>query len=296
MDRSGQEGKAIVGEPLEFPRYPRLSPDGQRLTLTTGPGNQGDIWVYDLGGRPPFPLTFEGHNTNGPWTPDGKRVAFASDRDGPANLFWMPADGRSLEPEPLLTSPTDQMPRSWTPDGRELIFLQTNPENQNNLMALPIEGEREPRLVVETQQPYPGGGDNGAGAELSPDGRWLAYVSGVTGSPEIWVRPYPGPGIPIRISPSGGREPVWDPGGQELFYLEGNKMMAVKVESEPGFTSQPPQVLFEGNYIQTNRPSYDVGADGRFLMIKAADLEDGPGQINVVLNWFEELKRLVPVP
>ena len=281
-------------EPLEFPRYPRLSPDGQRLTLTTGPGNQGDLWVYDLGGRPPFPLTFEGHNTNGPWTPDGKRVAFSITRGGPANLFWMPTDGSTLEPEPLLTSPTVQVPLSWTPDGRELIFLQTNPEQQNNLMALPIEGEREPRLVVETQQPYPGGGDNGAGAELSPDGRWLAYVSGVTGSPEIWVRPYPGPGVPIRISPSGGREPVWDPGGQELFYLGGNKMMAVKVATEPGFTSEPPQVLFEGNYLQGNRPSYDVGVDGRFLMIKAAGQEEGPGQINVVLNWFEELERLVP--
>ncbi|MCZ6751901.1 MAG: hypothetical protein O7E51_08745, partial [Acidobacteria bacterium] len=296
VDRSGQEGEAIVGEPLEYPRYPRISPDGQRLTLTTGPGYQGDLWVYDLGGRPPFPLSFEGHNLIAVWTPDGQRVAFTSDRDGSANLFWMPADGSTLEPEPLLTSPTDQVPLAWTPDGRELIFLQTNPEQLNNLMALPIEGEREPRLVVETQQPYhPGGGDNGAGAELSPDGRWLAYVSGVTGSPEIWVRPYPGPGVPIRISPSGGREPVWDPGGQELFYLEGNKMMAVKVAKEPGFTSEPPQVLFEGNYIQTNRPSYDVGVDGRFLMIKAAGQEEGPGQINVVLNWFEELKRLVPV-
>ena len=161
-------------------------------------------------------------------------------------------------------------------------------------MALPIEGEREPRLLVETQYPF-SPADNGAGAALSPDGRWLAYVSGVTGSPEIWVRPYPGPGVPIRISPSGGREPVWHPGGQELFYLEGNKMMAVKVASEPGFTSEPPQVLFEGNYVQTNRPSYDVGSDGCFLMIKEADEDEGePGQINVVLNWFEELKRLVP--
>ncbi len=295
VDRSGQEGEAVVGEPLVFPRYPRLSPDGQRLTLTTGPGNQGDLWVYDLGGRPPFPLTFEGSNSNGPWTPDGKRVAFGSARGGPANLFWMPADGSTLEPEPLLTSPTAQVPRSWTPDGRELIFLQTNPEQQNNLMALPIEGEREPRLVVETQYPY-FSADHGAGAALSPDGRWLAYVSGVTGSPEIWMRPYPGPGVPIRISPSGGREPVWDSEGQELFYLEGNKMMAVKVASEQGFTSEPPQVLFEGNYVQTNRPSYDVGSDGRFLMIKAAEEEAGQAQINVVLNWFEELKLLVPTP
>ena len=247
------------------------------------------------GGRPPFPLSFEGHNIRAVWTPDGQRVAFTSTRSGAANLFWIPADGSTLEPEPLLTSPTDQVPGAWTPDGRELIFLQTDREQQNNLLALPLEGEREPLFVVETQYPY-NPGDAGPRAALSHDGRWLAYVSGVTGSAEIWVRPYPGPGVPIRISPSGGREPVWDPQGQELFYLEGNKMMAVEVALEPGFTSQPPQVLFEGNYSQNSRPSYDVGADGRFLMIKALAEEEGPGQINVVLNWFEELKERVPVP
>ena len=295
VDRSGREGEAIVQEPLENPRYLRISPEGQRLALTIGPSGQGDLWVYDLGGRPPFPLSLEGHNYSGPWTPDGKRVALASSRDGTMNLFWMPADGSTLEPEPLLTSPSDQFPLSWTPDSRELIFIQSNVGGLTDLMALPIEDGREPRLVVETQQLFTA--SQRAGAAFSPDGRWLAYVSTVTGGPEIWVRPYPGPGVPSRISPSGGREPVWDPGGRELFYLEGNKIMAVTVAAEPGFTSQPPQVLFEGNYIQTNRPSYDVGSDGRFLMIKAArGGEVGQAQINVVLNWFEELKRLVPTP
>ena len=204
----------------------------------------------------------------------------------------MPADGSTLEPEPLLTSPIEQYPLSWTPDGRELIFIQGNVGGLTDLMALAIEDGREPRLVVETQQLFTAG--QRAGAALSPDGRWLAYVSAVTGGPEIWVRPYPGPGVPNRISPNGGREPVWDPGGRELFYLEGNKMMAVTVAAEPELTSQPPQVLFEGNYVRGTRPSYDVGSDGRFLMIKVAGEVVGQDQINVILNWFEELKRLVP--
>ena len=291
VDRSGREGESVVEELLESPRYPRLSPDGRRLTLTTGPSYQGDLWVYDLAGRPPFPLSLEGHNHNAVWAPDGKRVALTSTRDGSGNLHWMPADGRTLDPEVLLTSPTDQLPRSWTPDGRELIFLQTDVESRNNLMVLSVEGEQEPRVLVDTQYAYQTG-DNGAGAELSPDGRWLAYVSAVTGNPEIWVSPYPGPGVPIRISPRGGREPVWEPGGQELFYLEGSKMMAVRISPKGEFSFEPPQMLFEGNYVQNNRPSYDVSSDGRFLMIKSAAEESA--QINIVLNWFEELKRLVP--
>ena len=291
VDRSGREGESVVEELLENPRYPRLSPDGHRLTLTTGPSYQGDLWVYDLAGRPPFPLSLEGHNHNAVWAPDGKRVALTSTRDGSGNLHWMPADGRTLDPEVLLTSPTDQLPRSWTPDDRELIFLQTDVENQNSLMVLSVEGEQEPRVLVDTQYAYQSG-DNGAGAELSPDGRWLAYVSAVTGNPEIWVSPYPGPGVPIRISPRGGREPVWEPGGQELYYLEGSKMMAVRISPKGEFSFEPPQMLFEGNYFQGYRPSYDVSSDGRFLMIKSAAEESA--QINVILNWFEELKRLVP--
>jgi hypothetical protein len=158
-------------------------------------------------------------------------------------------------------------------------------------MVLSVEGEQEPRVLVDTQYAYQTG-DNGAGAELSPDGRWLAYVSAVTGNPEIWVSPYPGPGVPIRISPRGGLEPVWEPGGQELFYLEGSKMMAVRISPKGEFSFEPPQMLFEGNYVQNNRPSYDVSSDGRFLMIKSAAEESA--QINVILNWTEELKRLVP--
>ncbi|MDA2925063.1 hypothetical protein MYX65_10525, partial [Acidobacteria bacterium AH-259-L09] len=285
----------IVEKPLLFPRYPRLSPDGRRLALTTGPGDAGDLWVYDLAGRPPYPLAFEGHNDRAVWTPDSKRVAFGSTRAGPGNLFWIPADGSTLDPESLLTSPNRQLPRCWSPDGRELIFLQTSPDG-NDIMALPIEGEREPRLVLRTEYPVTPN-EGGAGAALSPDGRWLAYVSGVTGGPEIWVRPYPGPGAPSRISPNGGLEPVWGPKGREIFYLEGDKMMAVKIETDPEFRFEPPEVLFEESYLNTNRPSYDVGPDGRFLMIQRVEQTEeasAPTQLIIVQNWFEELKRLVP--
>ena len=292
VNRDGGEVESIVENTLEFPRYPRISPDGRRLAITTGQGNAGGLWVYDLGGQPPYPLSLEGMNSRPVWTPDGKKVAFSSGVGTLRDLFWIPADGSTLDPEPLLESnPSDQFPESWTPDGQELIFVQTNANGANDIMAVsPNEGE--PRLVVQTQHSAPTS-ERGGVASLSPDGNWLAYVSAVTGEPEIWVRPYPGPGAPVRVSPSGGLEPVWSRDGHEVYYLEGSKMMAVKIEAQPELRPQPAEALFDGDYFYRNRPSYDVATDGRFLMIQpTATTQDA--QIYVVLNWFEELKRLVP--
>ncbi len=117
-------------------------------------------------------------------------------------------------------------------------------------------------------------------------------MSADTGAPENWVQAYPDSGAPIRVSPTGGFDPVWGAEGRELFYLEDDKMMAVRVETDQEFRFQPPEVLFEGGYHLAFRPNYYVGPDGRFLMIK--NEEPGTVPINVVLNWFEELKRLVP--
>ncbi len=286
VNREGTEVDQVIGEPLLFPRYPRLSPDGRRLTLTSGQTGQSELWVYDLTGRPPYPLVLEGSGYYAIWTPDGTRVTFSSTPEGRFDLFWIPADGSTLDAELLLAGPNAQLPQSWSPDGQELIFLENS-----NFMALPVDSQSEPRLVVR-QRAIGGAGQQGGGAAISPDGRWLAYVSDVTGEPEIWVRPYPGTGAPVRISANGGLEPVWAPEGKELFYLEGDRMMAAAVESGQEFRLQPPKVLFDTSYYHGNRPSYDVAPDGRFLMIKPS--EGQQTAIHVVLNWFEELKRLVP--
>jgi eukaryotic-like serine/threonine-protein kinase len=133
---------------------------------------------------------------------------------------------------------------------------------------------------------------------FSPDGRWLAYMSNESGRNEIYVQPYPGPGGKIQISTEGGAEPAWNPSGWELFYRNGDKMMAVDTAPQPSFAAGKPRVLFEGRYEPTPAtiPNYDVSRDGqRFLMLKPAEAsEAAPTQINVVLNWFEELKHRVP--
>jgi Tol biopolymer transport system component len=156
------------------------------------------------------------------------------------------------------------------------------------------------RLSDRKVEPFLATPFNEGAPQFSPDGRWLAYVSNESGRYEIYVQPYPGPGAKSQISTDGGGEPLWNPDGRELFYRSGNKMMVVEITAQPSFSAGKPKVLFAGPY-QTSpnpvpSPNYDVSPDGqRFLMLKPGDpAGETPTQINVVLNWFEELKRKVP--
>jgi Tol biopolymer transport system component len=132
---------------------------------------------------------------------------------------------------------------------------------------------------------------------ISPDGKWIAYRSDRTGLYQIYITPYPGPVIEKMVSTNGGSEPVWSHDGKELFYREGDKMISVAVETKPSLNWETPVMLFEGQYVEGQylvggNPQYDIHPDGdKFLMIKTED-EPQLNQINVVLNWFEELKRL----
>ncbi len=135
--------------------------------------------------------------------------------------------------------------------------------------------------------------------KFSPDGKWLAYCSDESGRWEIYVQPYPSPGGKWEISTDGGQEPVWNPRGGELFYHSGSKLMAVDIETESGFSADKPRMLFEGPYLPTvvTSPYYDVSPDGQwFLMLKPIESQAAaPTEINIVLNWFEELKQQAPV-
>jgi serine/threonine-protein kinase len=294
----GGEVEAITEEPLAGPRYLRLSPDGRRLALTTGRGSDGDLWIYPLDGRPPAPLTFEAHNRHPVWDPAGTQVAFTSTRAGTPSLFLIPADGSTLEPAPLLPAAGPRTAGDWSPDGGELLFSEEGRDTRVDILGVSPDGG-EPRLVVATpsveREP-----------RISPDGRWLAYVSNVSGSVEVWVRAYPGPGAPVRVSPGGGWEPAWARDGRELFYLEGApgdpgvRMMGVTVETDGDFRAGPPQVVVDGGFVTYVEASgfYDVAPDGRFVMIEAAgneqDDEALPQEIILIQNWMRELARLVP--
>ena len=284
VDRLGAV-EALEAPPLTYV-HPRLSPDGRRLAV----GGERDVWIYDIPRDTLTRLTFEGTNRQPVWTPDGNRVTFRSGRAGPLNLFWKPANGSGAA-ERLTTGEYVQVPESWSPDGQVLAFAEDHPINGADIWVLSLEEEGKPLPFLQT--PF-----YEAGPVFSPDGRWLAYVSDESGRREVYVQPYPGPGGKRQISTEGGDEPVWSPDGRELFYRIGDKMMAVDITSEPTFSAGTPRLLFEGQYRRRPRAraNYDVSPDGqRFLMVKPGE-QSGQAQIRVVLNWFEELKRLVPSP
>ncbi len=278
-------------------QLPRLSPDGRRVAVGIVE-QESHVWLYDLSRDSLTRFTFEGNTNFAPvWTPDGKRIAFISNKEGPQNVFWQLADG-SGGLERLTTSEYTQSPTSWSPNGQLLAFFENNPTTGNDIWVLRM-GDASPASgQVREAQPFLRTSFNETAPRFSPDGRWLAYVSEESGRYEIYVRTYPGPGGKWQISTEGGAEPAWNPNGRELFYRRGNKMMAADIAPQPSFAAGKPRVLFEGLYLpsQGTSPNYDVSPDGqRFLMLKPTEsAEAAPTQINVVLNWFEELKRRVP--
>jgi serine/threonine-protein kinase len=287
-----------VATPLPAPprsyRAPRISPDGRQIAV--GIGN--DVWIYEIARDTLTRLTFEKSNagTAANWTPDSKRIVFPSDRAGPVNLFWKPVDGSGPE-ERLTTSSNLQRASSFSPDGRFHVFTEVDPKAASDLWILPMDGDRKPRVFLQTPAAESSG-------QFSPDGRWIAYVSNESGRPEVYVRPFPGPGGKWQISSEGGTELAWNPKGKELFYRTGaqkEEMMVVDYQTEPTFSAGKPRLLFEGNYV-ANAPTsggafYSVSPDGqRFLMTQVPEQQQSSlTQVNMVLNWFEEVKQKVPV-
>jgi Tol biopolymer transport system component len=288
VNRNGAEHPLAV--PPRSYMLPRLSPDGRRVAVAITE-QETHIWLYDFAREAWTRLTFEGEANSVPvWTPDGKRIAFNSSKVGPLNIYWQLSDG-SGGLERLTTSQYLHSPESWSPDGQLLAFFEVNPATQRDIWVLRMSDRKaQPFLRTRFDEAVP---------QFSPDGRWLAYISNETGRHEIYVQSYPGPGGKWQISTEGGTEPVWNPDGRELFYRNGDKMMAVDIVTQPGFAAGAPRMLFQGRYVPAPFPAsnYDVSRDGqRFLMLKRVEQEQAaPTQINVVLNWFEELKQKVPI-
>ena len=301
-------GRNGVVEPLSVPpaQYltPRLAPDGGKLVVQTVEDERNVLWIYDLSDDTQIQqLTFEGDNHRPVWTPDSQRITFSSDRDGTMSLYWMPADGSGAA-ERLTTAEegTFHWVGSWSPDGETLLFnVQRELTTDWDIWTLSGNGRETHSLYDTPDTIY-------LGAELSPNGEWLAYGAGPSsGDIDIYVEPFPPTGSRRRISQNGGYWPLWSRDGDRLFYRPASTtarttLRSVDIVTEPGFAfSNEQRLAIEGFIVVGYYRDYDITPDGeRLVMVFPADQTEGGEtsrpQVNIVLNWFEELKERVPVP
>jgi serine/threonine-protein kinase len=273
---------------------PRLSPDGKQLAVEVeGPNH--DFYTYDFARGVMSRITNDGISHAPIWSPDGRRFVFRSWKGGMMSLAWMPAD-RSGPEESLLEYPAWHSAASISPDGKYLSFDQVE-RGVFGIWMLPLTGDRKPVPFLRSKS------QTGAG-KFSPDGKWIVYCSMESGKAEVYVQSWPGPGPKIQISSEGGTDPLWRHNGKEIFYRKGSKMLAVPVNTHGSFQAGKPQLLWEGEYTEglssscgvkgATNTGYDVSPDGqRFVMIKDEDQNTFSTKIVVVMNWVEELKRMM---
>ena len=284
VDRQGQEEP--IGMPTRPYNVPRLSPDGQRVAVDT-PNGDDEIFVFDLRTQVEERFTFDPAPDEFPlWSPDGSQIVFSSQRDvlGINNLYIKAADGRGTVAR-LTDASFAQGAMDWADDGETLLF------GGSDFMAVQPGANEEPETLLKT--PF-----NEALFAVSPNGRWVAYMSNEAGARQIWVRPFPdlSSGGQRLVSDGPGEDPLWGPDGRELFYLTSEAAMVVPVETGEAFQRGAPERLFSMDpYHQGNGTNWDVSPHGqRFLMVKRNNAAAEASEIVVVMNWFEELTRLVP--
>jgi len=258
----------------------QTSPEGTHLAVEVA-GITRDIWIYNLVTGDRERLTNQGNNGYPIWSPDGEWVAFRSDRFGPFNLFRKRASGAG-DAERLTESEVDQATSHWGRPGGGEIWFTSEFTNQNDIQVLDLQ-TREVRTVV-------GGPDNQIHPTVSADGTLLAYTSSGSGYSEVYVKRLP-ESDEVKVSRAGGEEPVWARTENVLYYRNGFKWMRVEIGNDPRDASVAEEI-FEGNYLNVGGRSYDVDSDGRFLLLKPAAVT--ASRINIIVNWFEELKQRVP--
>ena len=287
FDRSGKQ-TGQLGEP-GFYFQPQFSPDGQKLAVASFDIRAGsaDIWLYELARNVPTRFTFDPASDVAPiWSPDGSTIILSSNRKGPYDIYQKAFTGAGSE-EVLLESDETKTANSWSADGRFIVYTSADAKanTKEDLWILPLFGDHKPFPFLRTQF-------NESFAQFSTDGHWIAYVSDESGSNQVYIAPFPGPGGKWQASRAGGSEPRWRGDGKELFFLApDNKLMAVDVNAKESIleigNAQP---LFEVHPNTAPGTHYDVTHDGkRFLVASAGEGSSAP--ITLVVNWTAELKR-----
>jgi eukaryotic-like serine/threonine-protein kinase len=298
IDRAGNL-VASVGPPGQVAE-PSSSPDEKLVAFSrTGRPGGADIWLWDQARRADTRFTFDdsAQQHESAWSPKGDRIVFNSNRLGHFDLYQRAANGSGKD-ELLLSTPNDKTADQWSKDGRFVIYSEVDPKSKRDLWVLPVgpdaPADRKPVPFLTTEF-------NEIQGQLSPDSRWMAYVSDESGQSEVYVRPFPAADGKWRISTAGGEQPRWRGDGKELFFVAADgTMTAVAVgtsgESTHTLEAATQVPLFDAHLVPAGGGltfQYDVSADGqRFLINKAG--EAAQTLLNVIVNWTEELKARAP--
>lgn len=270
----------------------RISPDGKHIAVVIVTEGSYSIWSYDIPHGSLTRFTLEDDSVSPTISPEGRRIAFSKYRSEDISIAAKTVDGSGSE-ETLLSAQRSTgvvylTPTSWSPDEKFLTYVQIGRSGKREIWVLPLEGEREPQLVLANHF------DNGGGF-FSPDGKYLAYVSNETGRNEVYVMPFGNGTGKWQISASGGDSPVWERDGKQLFYRENGNIMGVDVRAQPAFSASTPLVIVPAKAtgdLQSGIDVFDISPDGRrFLIHQQSNEAAQAAQINVILNWSEELRR-----
>jgi serine/threonine-protein kinase len=302
VDREGKE-EQIDAEPNIY-SFPKISPNGNQVALSIeDPGNQNqEIFIWDEVRKILNKRTFDKSTDKlvPIWTPDGERIVYFSNHDSTTGgIYWRPANGTGEAEKLVSNSDRRLIPYSFSNDGKILVMHEFVTTSNLDISILSMEDDGERKLLLQTEF-------NESQPKISPDNQYIAYVCDESDQKEIYVRPLLNEKKgKWQISQGGGTSPLWSPDGKELFYLGlDNSVIAVDVEIKPIFEPGTPKILFQSKYvgfIYGEGTPWDIHPKGdRFIMIKpppgaTATVATGPRKINIVVNWFEELKQRVPV-
>jgi serine/threonine-protein kinase len=295
LDSSGRT-EPLMDTPGAY-YYPRISPDGRRLAFAVS-GKGQDLFVYDLDRKVTARLTFDGRSALPVWSPDGKHIAYRSAAGG-FGLWWVRSDGAG-EPERLLQSQNNVVASSLSPDGRRLAYMEVDPETSFDIWTLPLD-------LSDPDHPKPGKPESflrtpfsESGLNFSPDGRWIAYSSNESGTQEIYVRPFPGPGGKWQISARVRSYAFWTKDGHSLFYEATDRRIMVVdyTVNANSFIPGKPRVWSDRPIFSPGVAHLDLAPDGKHFVVLAPPENGAPGtgsvHVTFLENLFDELRRRIP--
>jgi len=290
LDQAGKQHplRAPAGDYSAF----HVSPDGTRVAIPINNETGTEIWLYDVKSETTTRITSGNQSSMPIWSPDGSAIYYGNWRSGTMNIYRKSVDGSDQTAQLTQWKRSGGAPLAISPDGKSLLVSQSSPETKEDLWILRLTSDRGPDVHVAEETPYLATGYSEVLASISRDGRWVAFTSDQSGGWEIYVTSFPHPGEKIRISTSGGEEPVWSPNGRELYYRFGTKWFVVDITTGDRFSAGRPRQLFEGPFANIPGYSYDISPDGnRFLLVEGADQTKAQIELKVVTNLFDEIRR-----